>query len=1090
MLEALPEGRWLGMNSAFKYWREIKKYPKFYACLDPVVVQSQAAGIRELLVSSSVEKYFLHDAILEIAPEVGKDSRVILHSAFLARTDLAVPMSPASRYKQTTGSMAARFAIEEGETNLLLIGIDCNYVEMIEEAKQGDGNELLVDRPVRRNPNYFFDGYQSEGDRYQFPNPPVHGGNLHLQSFVCLQNDLAASGKPVSVRVGSVKSLLHKYGVFHFNGIWKSLGRRRLQCVAVPMTRGELDTFLDNVELWIDTRLRPSLSARERGTSLHLFFDFAKDAEVVARVNAFLARYPEIYSYFDDVRLTFFDFPPEVNYYVRFGSSERRFCTKSGPNLFFLSVMEQCRGYEFTLQIEVDCLPLRAGWLDAADAELHDGAEEAWIVGPGYLGPSPMITTFRLQINGNAIYQTGSREFQDFLAREFTTLLKDLVLVGMNDMAYDTALSFAYANLAMASAPCREALFNALPRLRHSSLIVNASGEVENAAGAVDARALLRDNPGAFLVHGKFVAQAVRCGLSALGRYFEAAPVSRELPLTRAQVVDGGLDVQRNQGFVEALVSGGAGAGKHGIVAFHFARIDDSSPEGRRISFSASARGDIQRIGGVEVLLYGDGHACEVESEIVQDGAVAKVEGTTVALRNAGPVAVVMVRLVTRPGDAPLNLELSGITCRELLPAEGEGRSAKVVPPAAAIRPIVDSWREFLELGESGSSLSSQSLDLGMALENFQSSEFVLDHVGAVGTAVEIRLRKVVAQDVRSPLAQVAFRGFPWHGAGGIRMSIKGVGAGQSLLVRICRHSETPWEYHDVTVVDDQPRIVRNFFKALHSGFCFEIHKSHGLRPGQELVVRLERVARSSMSPNRVPMSLSERIMVPMETSALEEGWYPLETFDDGTYRWTGPDKRAALNLPIKRVREMLGVVAYYMAVTKQQLRRLRVEIDGETVPHVVRPDLRPRCIVFRISPRRSNLEADTELALVVPTVSPSSRSSKSTDDRPLGIAVISVAAIPAEPALNFAVSRSRVQSLRRRVIGPSKRERIADAFPYSHFDGLAYLEANPDAAEAVVEGAVASALEHYRKRGSKDGSRFALAVSRAPNEGRVPDPG
>ena len=72
--------------------------------------------------------------------------------------------------------------------------------------------------------------------------------------------------------------------------------------------------------------------------------------------------------------------------------------------------------------------------------------------------------------------------------------------------------------------------------------------------------------------------------------------------------------------------------------------------------------------------------------------------------------------------------------------------------------------------------------------------------------------------------------------------------------------------------------------------------------------------------------------------------------------------------------------------------------------------------------------------------------------------------------------------------MGLSRRGRVSGDFPLSHFDGLAYMGACPDVADAVIAGAMPSALEHYRRHGRKDGRHFALAVTRAPNEGGMAD--
>ena len=137
-LELLPDKAWLGMNSAYKYWHQISKYPKYYACLDPVVVKSQHEGILELVEQNLIDAFFLHEAILDYAPSLSTHANVTLLQDFL-KADLNLKMGDLAQFKKTTGALATRYVIEKGHHDLCLLGIDCNYVEIIEEAKQTEG---------------------------------------------------------------------------------------------------------------------------------------------------------------------------------------------------------------------------------------------------------------------------------------------------------------------------------------------------------------------------------------------------------------------------------------------------------------------------------------------------------------------------------------------------------------------------------------------------------------------------------------------------------------------------------------------------------------------------------------------------------------------------------------------------------------------------------------------------------------------------------------------------------------------------------------------------------------------------------------
>ena len=235
------------------------------------------------------------------------------------------------------------------------------------------------------------------------------------------------------------------------------------------------------------------------------------------------------------------------------------------------------------------------------------------------------------------------------------------------------------------------------------------------------------------------------------------------------------------------------------------------------------------------------------------------------------------------------------------------------------------------------------------------------------------------------------------------------------------------------------------------------------------------------------PPALTQRVVMQMHDAAVGEGWHEPESHEWGQFRWTGPGERATLNIPVKRDREILLVAAYHTAVNPEQLSELRVEADGAAVQHSIHANLNPKCVVARLPACAKQPGESTELAFVVRTVSPESQPGGNSDKRLLGLAVFWVALIPAEPALPLRFSVSRFESLRRRM-DRSRRDAASADFPLSHFDGLAYMEAYPDVADAVLAGSIPSALEHYLRHGCQEGRRFALAVSRAPSAGGIAD--
>jgi FkbM family methyltransferase len=227
----------------------------------------------------------------------------------------------------------------------------------------------------------------------------------------------------------------------------------------------------------------------------------------------------------------------------------------------------------------------------------------------------------------------------------------------------------------------------------------------------------------------------------------------------------------------------------------------------------------------------------------------------------------------------------------------------------------------------------------------------------------------------------------------------------------------------------------------------------------------------------------SERVLL-TSNAITGQNWHQLEKFEWGSMRWTGPGVRTTVPLSIRRDQEMLAVIAYHMTMAPDQIDDLRIEVDRIAVRHSICASTRPKCLVVHVPTRPKDLQSPTEFALVLPrTVAPASVPGSGSDARLLGIAILWIAAMPAYPQMPTRFPHSRLTWLLRRVglVG----YRPVGEIPLTHFDGLAYLKQNPEVADAVMTG-MPSALEHYRKYGFKQGKRFTLAVERPPNAGRL----
>lgn len=166
-----------GMNAAYRYWDEIRWYPRYYSCLDLVVGLSHAEQIARLIRNAhqyGIERFLLRRNLIDHIGRV-ENGDCIVDFDRLRRESRQF-----SRRPITTGSHTLIWAASLGFRELYLLGVDCNYVEIVPGAVRREGTVLEI-TSATENPNYFFSGYQQVGDRYNIPNSSRP--HLHLDSW-------------------------------------------------------------------------------------------------------------------------------------------------------------------------------------------------------------------------------------------------------------------------------------------------------------------------------------------------------------------------------------------------------------------------------------------------------------------------------------------------------------------------------------------------------------------------------------------------------------------------------------------------------------------------------------------------------------------------------------------------------------------------------------------------------------------------------------------------------------------------------------------------------------------------------------------
>ncbi|MCE9649655.1 MAG: hypothetical protein K8R18_08535 [Parvibaculum sp.] len=261
-LKSLGDFPTIGMNAAYRYWDRIGWYPTYYACLDNNVVVSHQEEITRLIRDEACKAFFLHQDILNAHGDLAALPNVFILSSFLdgplyaesrVRDNLPILDFAAIRSfrtaKVTTGVMAARFAAYLGFRNILLLGIDANYQQLVDGAAKREGITLEMEKTPEANPNYFFADYQQAGDLYNLPTPPTYDGNMHLDVFKDAMMDFAELNPPVKMWIGTKRSELYRQEIVPFrdtvdfvtaahasNGIGSLPDKKSFQSEYIPRT--------------------------------------------------------------------------------------------------------------------------------------------------------------------------------------------------------------------------------------------------------------------------------------------------------------------------------------------------------------------------------------------------------------------------------------------------------------------------------------------------------------------------------------------------------------------------------------------------------------------------------------------------------------------------------------------------------------------------------------------------------------------------------------------------------------------------------------------------------------------------------------
>ena len=164
-----------GLNSAYRAYHRMNWYPTFHGCFDYRVTECHKDQFIDLIENSPIKRCFY---IMDISKNEKMQKVNLINYGETNKWNSSLEDYGHFHDNGNSGANACSAAVCMGYNRIILLGVDCNYVEFVEGSKK-DGPGLIIDETPDKNPNYWFDDYQQAGDKYNVP----RGLDFHLPTW-------------------------------------------------------------------------------------------------------------------------------------------------------------------------------------------------------------------------------------------------------------------------------------------------------------------------------------------------------------------------------------------------------------------------------------------------------------------------------------------------------------------------------------------------------------------------------------------------------------------------------------------------------------------------------------------------------------------------------------------------------------------------------------------------------------------------------------------------------------------------------------------------------------------------------------------
>jgi len=174
-----------GLNLAHRIFDEISFYPKYYGCFDYKVIDCHKENFQKVIDNFPMSRYFY------IRNYFKGEKFTYVNLNRKEKKDF-FEKDPSKIWDLgNSGANACHVGIALGYKKIILVGVDCSYIDYLPEAEKQPNGTLKIVKTPEKNPNYWFDSYQRVGDIYNVPNAGIfHQPAWELLSKIMEKNNI------------------------------------------------------------------------------------------------------------------------------------------------------------------------------------------------------------------------------------------------------------------------------------------------------------------------------------------------------------------------------------------------------------------------------------------------------------------------------------------------------------------------------------------------------------------------------------------------------------------------------------------------------------------------------------------------------------------------------------------------------------------------------------------------------------------------------------------------------------------------------------------------------------------------------------